>query len=273
MSSINNTPWSIRIPQELKDKMTDYIKQSGLSHKDFFEQLVQSYQVKSIKTIPPVFSSDIDELQTITSRINSIFANMCEKTETFNNQQRTQYQETISKKDEDIARQKDKISELELQLDSLLDNVNKLKSNNQDLNVRIESLTQAVDSDKKLIDEYTAKIKSLQKELDGHEKLKSRMFELEESLLKERQQNNQANIKLETERANVSELTKQVKTLEKDHENTLKQKAEELLVLKDQKVLEVRMQCQTQLEKMQESYTNKVSTLLAKIEKLQQKIQ
>jgi chromosome segregation ATPase len=269
MSSVNNSPWSIRIPQELKDKMTDYIKQSGLSHKDFFEQLVQNYQVKSIKNIPPVFSSDIDELQTITSRINSIFANMCEKTETFNNQQRTQFQETVSKKDEVIARQMEKISELELQLDSLFDNVDKLKSNNQDLSVRIESLTQAVDSDKKLIDEYTAKIKTLEKELDGHEKLKSKVFELEENLLKERQKNNQANIKLENEKASVSELTKQIKILERNHEKALKQKTEELLVSKDQKVLEVRMECQDQLEKMQENYTKKMSALLSKIEKLQ----
>jgi len=271
MSSVNNSPWSIRIPQELKDKMTDYIKQSGLSHKEFFEQLVQNYQVKSIKNIPPVFSSDIDELQTITSRINSIFTNMCEKTETFNNQQQTKFQETISIKDEAIARYNEKISGLELQLDSLFDNVDKLKSNNQDLNGRIESLTQAVDSDKKLIDEYTAKIKTLERELDGHEKLKSKVFELEENLLVERQKNNQANIKLENERANVSELSKQVKTLEKNHEITLKQKTEELLVSKDQKVLEVRMECQAQLEKMQESYTKKVSALLFKIENLQQK--
>ena len=74
-----DSTWSVRIPDELKEKITNIVTESGLNTKEFLANIIQSYELKMVGTEKPLFESDIDELRSITGRMNNIYVNILEK--------------------------------------------------------------------------------------------------------------------------------------------------------------------------------------------------
>lgn len=64
-----DTTWGVKVPEELKEKVTEAMQNSGLSSKEFVENLLQTYELSHLKETQSVISPDIDELQALTLKI------------------------------------------------------------------------------------------------------------------------------------------------------------------------------------------------------------
>jgi len=60
--------WSVRMPEEMKEKISAMITESGLNAKDFISQIIQTYELKAARKLQPVMDADIEELSLLTSR-------------------------------------------------------------------------------------------------------------------------------------------------------------------------------------------------------------
>lgn len=54
--------WSVRMPEEMKEKISVMINESGLNAKDFISQIIQAYELKAARKLQPVMDADIEEL-------------------------------------------------------------------------------------------------------------------------------------------------------------------------------------------------------------------
>jgi vacuolar-type H+-ATPase subunit C/Vma6 len=80
-----DTTWGVKVSEDLKEKIAKALQDSDMSGKEFIEALLQTYEIQKIKESQPVIKADFDELQTLTSRINGIYANIAERIESMSN--------------------------------------------------------------------------------------------------------------------------------------------------------------------------------------------
>ena len=57
-----DTTWSVRIPEEMREKISTMITDSGLNSKEFLTQAIQAYELKAARKLQPIMETDIDEL-------------------------------------------------------------------------------------------------------------------------------------------------------------------------------------------------------------------
>ena len=74
--------YSVKVSSEDQERLKALVNESGLNQKDFFVQLLSIYELQKARENTPIMASDIDELETLTRRINSIFINVAERIET-----------------------------------------------------------------------------------------------------------------------------------------------------------------------------------------------
>ena len=74
-----DTTWGVKVPEELKEKLSQVMQGSGLSGKDFVESMLQAYIIQEMSENQPIMAPDLKELQVVTNRIVAIYANLGER--------------------------------------------------------------------------------------------------------------------------------------------------------------------------------------------------
>lgn len=72
-----------RVTEEPWESIRKLQEDSGLPEQDFVERLQFLYQMAQAKEKIPLFTEDINELETLVHRITGIFGNMIERMDTF----------------------------------------------------------------------------------------------------------------------------------------------------------------------------------------------
>jgi predicted DNA-binding protein len=62
MIIIMDATWSVRITEELNERLSSLISDSGLNSKDFINQLIQSYELKDAARLQLLSSIYVEEL-------------------------------------------------------------------------------------------------------------------------------------------------------------------------------------------------------------------
>ena len=70
---------SVRISDELKQKFNELAQSEGINNKEFMEQVVKYYELNRVREENSNMSQDINELQSITSRMADIYINIVER--------------------------------------------------------------------------------------------------------------------------------------------------------------------------------------------------
>lgn len=76
---MTDTTWSVRIPAELKEKISQLLEKTGMTSKDLIADMVHIYALNKAREVLPTAESDIRELQELTRRISAIFVNLVER--------------------------------------------------------------------------------------------------------------------------------------------------------------------------------------------------
>jgi len=264
-----DTTWSVRIPEELKEKLSLLISESGQNAKDFINQLVQLYALKETARLEPHVSVDIEELSQITGRINNIFINLFERTSSFQKQREDEFSTRLAEKDEMLAVFNGKIKELEDNLVVYENKTIELKKQYEEIRSQHDRLTDVCEANKALVLEYKEKNDTLSGLLAEYKEFKDALLVARVAVDEEK------NLRLSTESRLLNsemELTALRKTMEEERtafEVKLQREIERHELLNERHILEIKKDYQQKLQSEQDVYLSKVRELLCVIEEMQ----
>ncbi len=264
-----DTTWSVRMPEEMKEKISAMITESGLIPKDFMTQLMQVYELNAIKQIQPFMAVDVEELSQLTGRIQHIFVNLCERVTTFQQQREEEFGEKLSEKDSMLSIFNERIQALEGQLSQYEEDTVLLKRQYDELCQQHAQAEEICETHKALVLEYREKNDTLTGLLGEYKELKQLSEELKRSLDEEQRQclavRNQL-LEKEKETDHLKDLLEDQKAAA---QSELERRLELAGIAKEKEMLALQKDQQKKLEDIQQQYTEKVRELLEVIGELQ----
>lgn len=258
--------YSVKVSEQDQERLKTLVNESGLNNKDFFINLLSIYEIQKAKEITPILTADIEELETLTRRINSIFANASERINTLQRESTEERERQAETNQSTIALLQQRINGLEQdrlhdeeRIQGFIDDKEQAEQRASELQNRIKEFEQAATDKQLLIEEYKSKNDTLTSIVDEYKTASGE------------------NKKLRAENTDfmrkIDGLETQVKSLNEKSEEQAAKHAVELERLKDtlkleheKAMLELERQHQKELQDGQELYNDKVKALLERLE-------
>ena len=264
-----DTTWSVRMPDEMKDKMSAIISESGLNAKEFISQIIQAYELKAARKLQPVMDADIEELSLLTGRVHNLFINLCERITSFQQQKEEEFGVKLSEKDGMLAVFNDRIQIQEQKLIQNDEDMAALKKRYEDISQQHAQIVEMCDTHKALVLEYREKNDTLTGFLREHQEFKHRIETLKQAAEEEKLLRQDNELKLHEKDKENGQLKTLVGDTEKAAEVQLQNKLASLNIEKEKEILSLQKEHQKKLETMQQQYADKIKELLDMIEGLQ----
>lgn len=261
-----DTTWSVRIPEEMREKISTMITDSGLNSKEFLTQAIQVYELKAARKLQPIMETDIDELTQITGRIHNIFINLCERITNFQRQKSEEFGLKLKEKDDMIAVFNDRIKNQEKTLMDQEEEAGRLKKQFNEMHDQCINLNDVCEANKALISEYREKNETLTDLLGEYKEYKSMVDSIKKELEKERDSRQSAELIISESNSKIAKLNAQLIESKKAFQTELTHKLDLCEIQKEKAILEIKKECQQNLETAQKEYTEKVKELLEMIE-------
>jgi len=264
-----DTTWSVRMPEEMKEKISVMITESGLIPKDFMTQLMQLYELNAIKQIQPFMAVDVEELSQLTGRIQHIFVNLCERVTTFQQQREEEFGEKLSEKDSMLSIFNERIQSLEGQLSQDEEEMGLLKKQYDEICQQYAQAEEICETHKALVLEYREKNDTLTGLLGEYKELKQMSEELKRSLDEEQRQCLAVRNQLLEKEKETDYLKGLLEDQKAAAQSELERRLELAGIAKEKEMLALQKDQQKKLEDIQQQYTEKVRELLEVIGELQ----
>jgi hypothetical protein len=264
-----DSTWSVRIPDEMKEKISGMISESGLNSKDFLAQIIQIYELKQVKDLQPLMESDIDELSAITGRINNIFINIGNRITSYLRQKDDENHLKLTEKSEMLELFHKKIKEQGENLLEYQNRVNVLEKENEEVSIRFAQLNEICEANKALLAEYKDKSDTLLELLNENKEYKGIIENLKSELSAKKELQQLLKIKSQEYEASISNLKNQLQASEQEFKIALQKEQELFQLNKDKEILQLKTEYQQKMELAHQSYSDKTKELLLLIEEMQ----
>lgn len=271
--------WALKLDADLKEKVQEIIKSDFDSSKDFLEQLVSAYELNKLKHGENVLTAEVEELESLTRRINCIFINanakintMLQDKDTRAEQQQELKQKLIEQLQEDIAKLKHEKEEISNINDSLV-------ISNQEYSQHINQLTKSASTLEDLVAEYKEKNDTLtgllaeyKQDREHNKKLQEQNRELQDKL-------QELNVVATEQAKQIIETDKKLQEQSEKHQNDLqellKKHSDELDTTKrkteidaNMTILQLQQEHQTKMQILQEKHNAEIEQYQAKYKEL-----
>lgn len=280
------TTWSVKVDEELKQKIVEIAKEDFDNNSDFMQSLINLYSLNQVKESGSVLSTEVEQIQKLTNRIVDLFVFSNSKVcTTLENKQMSFDSEMVSKEDT-IKMLHEKLKEVELERNKIGEMNDTLAESNKEYAEEAIELNKSRATIESLVNEYKDKNDMLTGMLQEYKEDRE-----EKKLLKA--ENDTLKSDLHHLQLEDSSKNKMIDTLnEKLVEMTEKYKAQldELVVKHYEDVANVKTNASNEIKqikkglevehnlsslKMQQEYQDKISVIKDKysgdIEKLQEK--
>jgi len=266
-----DSTWSVRIPDDLKEKIANVVTKSGLNTKDFLANIIQSYELKMAGNEQTIFEPDIDELRSITGRMNNIYVNILERMGNFQRAKELEFEGEMTKKNEMLIVFNAKIKDLEEQAYASQSQSDQLKQAIEEMKKHNTQLIEMTETGKSLISEYREKNETLTGLLGEYKGYKTAIDTLKAANDKEKEQHSELKKTLADALNMIDSQKLKLVALQDLHAQERVRDCELLSIEKEKELLKVRTELQQKMEFAQEDYVNKVKELLKTIQDMQQR--
>lgn len=264
--------------ENVKNDLTKYMGDLGLGGKEFMAHLLELCELEASSKSVPELTQDLTELQVITTRMVSIYKNLCERVENLTSAKLQELEQSVSIRDREIERLRGEIEERDLRIENLSEASEKIVNEKDGLLTRVNELTDVnkknleyVETSKALVDEYKEK----------NDALLGKMTAAEEAV-KERDTHLARIKELESDVASAKKdaATKDatIESLKESHTKALADAKEKYEFDVEKERLKLRKEHQDELGKVRTDANNmvtehndKVRSLLTEIEALQKR--
>lgn len=260
--------WSVRMPEDMKEKISAMITESGLNAKDFISQIIQSYELNAARKLQPVMDADIEELSLLTGRVHNLFINLCERVTSFQQQKEEEFGVKLSEKEGMLAVFNGRIRIQEQKLIQYNENMAVLKKQYEEILQQHTQTVEMCEAHKALVLEYREKNDTLTGLLSEYKEYRHQIETLKQAMEEEKFLRHDIESKLREKDNEIRQLKTLVEETEKTAELQLRQRLESLNTEKEKDILSLQKEHQKRLEMEQQQYADKVKELLDMIEEL-----
>lgn len=276
--------WGLKLDSDLKEKVQEIVKNDFDSSKDFLEQLVSAYELNKLKQGENVLTAEVEELESLTRRINGIFINanarintMLQDKDTIAEQQQGLKQKLIERLQGDIARLEQEKEEISIINDSLV-------NSNQEYTQEVNQLTKSTSTLEQLVAEYKEKNDTLTGLLAEYKEDRVQNKSLQEQNRELQDKLHELNVVATEQAKQIIETDKKLQEQSDKHQNELqellKKHGNELDTTKikaeidaNMTVLELQKEHQVKSQTLQEKHNAEVEQYQAKYRELLEKIE
>lgn len=111
--------FSVKVPEELRERIRTLMNGSGMQGKDFMEEVVKLYELYAVKSAMPSVAGDIEELQALTKRMYDIYISLVERSNNLMKDKETSLQQEIETKNRSISLIQEKLDKTTAELETL----------------------------------------------------------------------------------------------------------------------------------------------------------
>lgn len=280
---MSDSTWSAKASDETKEQLAKLLEQSGIdTQKAFLEDMAKVYELHQAKSMVPILGADLDELQQLTNRINSIFVGIGERINTLVTTKEQDHQVDLTKKQGIIDTLQGRIDQIVLERDEAEANYQALLGDmkikdetlvnlQNEMKRQVDQLTEVNHSNKDLIQQYKEKVDTLSGLLAEYQEAKKENTSLTEALQNaQRTVNSLAREKADLSR-DLNRLQEQLSAAEERYTASLEQARDKAIFEQEKALLALQKEHQAQLGQLQEQYSRKVQELLERLEKGEEK--
>lgn len=260
--------FGVKVPEEMKNELAEIMKNTQVTGKEFMGLLLNSYKLEQKKQSEDLLVKDIDELQRLLQRIQSIYLNIGERVSFIVEERVGEAQAAIDQKEEEKQELFKTKELLEKQISELVEEKAEAQAAYKTLEKAYKEIEE-INKEQKLqikqhhtlCDKYEEQIASLKEEISKWERLELEIEERNKETERLKVRNDEVSSELWFTQREVEKLKDELQ-LEKD------KKDKELMNLKEKYNLEL----QNNLLEQKLVYTNKMEVLKEEHHKVQQEL-
>lgn len=98
---MSDVTFGVKVTEEMKQELSELMKNSTLSGKEFMSMLLTSYKLEKSRVESSLFESDMKELQVLLNRVQRIYLNMTEKSEIAYTEKLQGFERALSEQEEE----------------------------------------------------------------------------------------------------------------------------------------------------------------------------
>lgn len=275
----NTTTFGVKVTAEVKEQLQKALAESGLQGKEFMEALLNTYKVSEVKNSTPIIAGDLEELQTLTKRINGIYVNMASRISTLTQDQKEEFEEKYQSQQSEMSKYKVEIDELnakirylkekyELELTNKNTEITELTELNQKLNNRVEELEQGNSTMIELNMKYKQENEKLTLEIKECEHYKVDLDEHKKLLAEIQRREIELNNELNISKKNKEELANKIQLITQENIKLLVQQKKELELEHKSNIIDIKEEQQQQQKELNEKYNKEIEEYQEKYKQL-----
>jgi len=279
-----NTPFSVRMEQEDKEKLLQMIQDSGRSNKEFMGTLLSAYELNRAKIEIPDIAKDIEGLQALTQRINDYYVNIGKRIDDIQKSKDIEFTkevEVYKSRIETLRKDNDKLSN---ELTSVQESYNNISSDYEDIKKQLQQIQESLKDKSLLVEEYKQKNDTMTGLLKKYEKYPEQLEATNMLLATQQADNIQLSSSIKDKDFAIENLNNEVATVKQDKENmiqelnnkhseaigSVKERAE---LQKDKAILELKTQHQHEEQEMQHKHNEEIQEYQSKYKELLQELE
>lgn len=265
--------FSIKLDEELRNKIKELIDQSGEQGNTFMENLIKLYEINNAKDIMPSAMGDVEELQTLTKRMYDIFTGLIERSSNLIKDRESVLKEEIEKKSRSINVVQEKLDARNRELETLKTAQEEFISENEELKKKLQefdlkvwqveqSNKEIISSKDALIEEYKEKNDNLSGILLEYQQYKDKNKELLQVIDVLKAEIDDLKLSLSAQQSSEEKLKAEIELLRSQHKMSLERADME----KEKAILELRKEYQSKFETLSNEHNLKIKGFLDEIE-------
>lgn len=265
--------YSFKTDEETKERIKQFIDESGISSKDFFSNLLSVYEMERVKKGAPLLSADIDELESLTRRINTIFINIGERVNTLQADHAKQLQQSQETGNSTIELLQQRIKSLEAdrlhdeeRIQSFIEDKERSENQVSGLHDRIKELEETAKDKNSLINEYKEKLDTLTSIVNNYKAASEENQQL-------KTKNAEYAEKIQDYQRQIDLLSAKMERIATDHAEQFKKQQDTLSIEHGRIVLELERNHQRELQEQQERHSRKLDEYENKVKNLLEQMQ
>ncbi len=272
-----DTTYSVKIDEELKDRIMNAIKNSGVTGKEFFSKLIEIYETQNAGHEDRV--KELSELEGHLSRIKALYSGLLEDSKLELESVSSEYKKEIEEKERVINSLTEKVKTLSEELSKVKSLLEESENEKNDLKKNLKDLSEKDETNLELIKEYKEKIKKIEMEVESskaakveNESLKKQIAEMEKHFEEIEKENKELSNEAEN-------LKSYLEKIQYDH----KKEIEGILLRSNMEhqteIMKEKQECQDRIRaiiedqrKQFEEYNSTIKKLYAQIDEMRETI-
>ncbi|MFR2840505.1 MAG: hypothetical protein ACLTBU_15650 [Zhenhengia sp.] len=260
--------FGVKVPEEMKNELAEIMKSTQLTGKEFMGLLLTTYKLEQKKQAEDLLVKDIDELQRLLQRIQTMYLNVSERVGLIVEERIGEVEAVVVQKEEEKEALIKEKSLLEEKIDNLLKEKEEAKDRYEALEKAYSELEEQISEQKIQIKQHHTLCEKYEEQIVGLKEENSKWERLEVEIEERNEENERLKVRNDEVSSELWFAQREVEKLKESLKQEEDGKNKELTALKEKYDLEL----QNSLLEQKLIFTNKIEVLKEEQHKEQQEL-